>query len=132
MKTRDNRDKFVSTAGQTAYPNDKKLWSNSEKRTLSRYRNEGADAIAEILGRSPKSVRVMASRLHVSLRVVPGDVCPACGVHEIRPHTLAARHGMCPTCWTRKLTALREEANSDLQAERDYQAAKKRAQRRCK
>jgi hypothetical protein len=39
---------------------------------------------------------------------------------------------MCPTCWTKKLTALREEATSDQQAERDYQAAKKRAQRRCK
>lgn len=129
MKNRNCGDRFISRAAQTAYPNENKPWSNSEKRTLSRNRNEGADAIAEILGRSPKSVRVMASKMHVSLKVSPGDICPVCGVREIRPHTSAARHGMCPTCWTKKLTALREEATSDQQAERDYQAAKKRAQR---
>ena len=129
MKDRNSRHRDMSTAAQAAYPNEHKPWSNSEKRTLSRNRNEGADAIAAILGRSPNSVRVMASKMHVSLRVSPGDVCPVCGVHEIRPHTAAARHGMCPTCWTKKLTSLREEEASLRQAERDYQAAKKRAQR---
>lgn len=129
MKDRNGGDRFVSRAAQTAYPNENKPWSNSERRALSRNRNEGADAIAEMLGRSPRAVRVMASKMRVSLRVAPGDVCPVCGVHEIRPHTAAARHGMCPTCWTRKLTSLREEEASVRQAERDYQAAKKRAQR---
>lgn len=129
MKDRKGGDRFVSSAVQAAYPNENKPWSNSERRTLARNRNEGADAISEILGRSPKSVRVMASKMHVSLRVSPGDVCPVCGIHEVRPHTAAARHGMCPTCWTKKLTSLREEEASLRQAERDYQAAKKRAQR---
>lgn len=129
MKDRNGGGRLSPSAAQTAYPNENKPWSNSEKRTLSRNRNEGADAIAAILGRSPKAVQRMAEKMHVSLRVSPGDVCPVCGVHEVRPHTAAARHGMCPTCWTRKLTSLREEEASVRQAERDYQAAKKRAQR---
>lgn len=129
MKDRNGGGRISPSAAQTAYPNENKPWSNSERRTLSRNRNEGADAISEILGRSPKAVQRMAEKMHVSLRVSPGDVCPVCGVHEIRPHTAAARHGMCPTCWTRKLTSLREEEASIRQAERDYQAAKKRAQR---
>lgn len=129
MKDRNGGGRLSPSAAQTAYTNENKPWSNSERRTLSRNRNEGADAIAEILGRSPKAVQRMAEKMHISLRVSPGDVCPVCGVHEIRPHTAAARHGMCPTCWTRKLTSLREEEASIRQAERDYQAAKKRAQR---
>ncbi len=129
MKDRNGGGRLSPSAAQTAYPNENKPWSNSEKRTLSRNRNEGADAIAAILGRSPKAVQRMAEKMRVSLRVSPGDVCPVCGIHEVRPHTAAARHGMCPTCWTKKLTSLREEEASVRQAERDYQAAKKRAQR---
>jgi rubrerythrin len=129
VKDRNGGGRLSPQAAQTAYPNENKPWSNSERRTLSRNRNEGADAIAEILGRSPKAVQRMAEKMRVSLRVLPGEVCPVCGIHEIRPHTAAARHGMCPTCWTRKLASLREEEASIRQAERDYQAAKKRAQR---
>lgn len=129
MKDRNGGGRLSPQAAQTAYPNENKPWSNSERRTLSRNRNEGADAIAEILGRSPKAVQRMAEKMRVSLRVSPGEVCPVCGIHEVRPHTAAARHGMCPTCWTRKLASLREEEASIRQAEREYQAAKKRAQR---
>lgn len=129
MNDRNGGGRLSPSAAQTAYPNENRPWSNSEKRTLSRNRNEGADAIAAILGRSPKAVQRMAEKMRVSLRVSPGDVCPVCGIHEVRPHTAAARHGMCPTCWTKKLTSLREEEASVRQAERDYQAAKKRAQR---
>lgn len=129
MKDRNSGGMLSPSAGQTAYPNENRPWSSSDRRTLSRNRNEGADAIAAILGRSPKAVRRMAEKMRVSLRVSPGDVCPVCGVHEIRPHTAAARHGMCPTCWTRRLTGLREEEAGLRQAEREYQAAKKRAQR---
>lgn len=42
MKDRNGGNRFVSRAAQTAYPNENKPWSNSEKRTLSRNRNEGA------------------------------------------------------------------------------------------
>lgn len=129
MKDRNGGGRLFPQAAQTAYPNENKPWSNSERRMLSRNRNEGADAIAEILGRSPKAVQRMAEKMRVSLRILPGEVCPVCGIHEVRPHTAAARHGMCPTCWTRKLTSLREEEASIRQAEREYQAAKKRAQR---
>lgn len=129
MKDRNGGGRLSPQAAQTAYPNENKPWSNSERRTLSRNRNEGADAIAEILGRSPKAVQHMAEKMRVSLRVSPGEVCPVCGIHEVRPHTAAARHGMCPTCWMRKLASLREEEASIRQAEREYQAAKKRAQR---
>lgn len=117
------------SAAQGAYPNERKPWTTSELKTLSTMRNEGADAIAEILGRSPKAVRRMASKAHVSLRVRPGDICPVCGMREVRPHTSAGRHGMCPTCWTERLTRLREEEACQKRAEREYQAAKKRAQR---
>lgn len=94
------------SAGGTAYPNERRPWTTGELKTLSTMRNEGADAVAAILGRSPKAVRRMASKAHVSLRVRPGDVCPVCGMREVRPHTSAGRHGMCPTCWTERLTCV--------------------------
>lgn len=117
------------SAAQGEYPNERKPWTTRELKVLSTMRNEGADAIAAILGRSPKAVRRMASKSHVSLRVRPGDICPVCGMREVRPHTSAGRHGMCPTCWTERLTRLREKKAGLRQAEREYQAAKKRAQR---
>ncbi len=125
----EHRGQPGPSAGGTAYPNERRPWTTGELKTLSTMRNEGADAVAAILGRSPKAVRRMASKAHVSLRVRPGDVCPVCGMREVRPHTSAGRHGMCPTCWTERLTRLREEEACQKRAEREYQAAKKRAQR---
>ncbi len=91
-------------------------------------RNEGADAVAAILGRSPKAVRRMASKAHVSLRVRPGDVCPVCGMREVRPHTGGkARH--VPDVLDGEAHPGAEEEACQKRAEREFQAAKKRAQR---
>lgn len=117
------------SAAQGAYPNERKPWTTSELKTLSTMRNEGADAIAEVLGRSPKAVRRMASKQRVSLRVQYGELCPMCGKYVVREHTSAGRRGMCVVCWTKKLTRLREERAEMVVREREYQAAKKRAQR---
>lgn len=129
MKERNSGAIFGPSAAQGPYPNDGRPWSNSEKRTLSRFRGEGADAISGLLGRSPKAVRRMASKLHVSLRVRPGEVCPVCGERRVREHTSAAKRGMCPACWAGELAKLRDDAADQRRAERSYQAAKKRAQR---
>lgn len=129
MNQPKGRNKFVSSPAHGMYPNNGKPWDESEKHILSRFRNEGADAIAAMLGRSPMAIRVMASKMHVSLRVKPGELCPVCGKYRIRDHTAAARHGMCPACWTKELIRLREEAAEQKRLDRAYQAAKKRAQR---
>lgn len=129
MKPSKNGATFGPSAGQGTYPNEHKRWTEYEKKLLMRFRTEGADAISPLLGRSPKAVRRMASKMHVSLRLMPGDMCPICGKFRIRAHTAAARHGMCQACWTKELARLRDDAAEQRRADRLYQAAKKRAQR---
>ncbi len=97
-------------------------------RYLRQHRADGAFAIGEALGRSPKAVRRMAERVGVSLRVRPADPCPVCGRNPVREGTVAARHGMCVACWTRHLSELRRERADEERAQADYEAAKKRAQ----
>jgi hypothetical protein len=105
-------------------------WTTEEERYLARHRTDGADLLAHVLGRSVRAVRVKASRLGVSLAARPGEVCPMCGCYEIREHTEAARHGLCPVCWERRKAKAMEERRATRAAQQGYERAKKRAQSR--
>lgn len=104
-------------------------WTDAERRYLSQHRTDGAERIAVALGRTPASVTIEASKLHVSLRVKPGDVCPVCGTHSIRQGTSDVRHGMCRTCWEREKARVLREANAERRARLSYDAAKDESKR---
>lgn len=125
MRPRNRWGKESPSAGGRAYL----PWTTRELAYLRRHRADGADAIASTLGRSQKSVRRMAERAGVSLRVRPGELCPRCGLNRVREGTVAARHGVCVACWTRHLAELREERRDEDRAETAYEHAKKGAQR---
>lgn len=128
--SRKSRNKIVSSAGR-------RPWTTRELEVLRKFRTEGVDVIHELLrdpetGEYPHSrgaIRIAASRQGISLRVRPGEVCPACGAHLVREGTVAARHGLCVACWNRRLTeAMREQAAIE-RGRADYDAAKKMARR---
>ena len=125
-----SRNKAVSSAGR-------RPWTTRELEVLRKFRAEGVDVIHELLrdpetGECPHSrraIRIAASRQGISLRVRPGEVCPACGAHLVREGTVAARHGLCVACWNRRLTeAMREQAAIE-RGRADYDAAKKMVRR---
>lgn len=100
-------------------------WTDEEERYLIQHRSDGADLIAHALGVSVPAVKHKASRLGVSLRPKPGEICPLCGCYVIRPHTDAGRHGMCPACWERRKADAMRERRAFQRAKEDYEAAKK-------
>lgn len=104
-------------------------WTDEERRYLVSHKTDGAELVAVALGRSPKSVRRMAERMGVSLAVRPGDVCPVCGVYDIRPGTSAAQHGMCVVCWERKRARAMQERAAFQDARRDYERQKHAARK---
>lgn len=100
-------------------------WTDAEVRYLSAHRADGSYLIAHVLKRSPMSVMVKASRLHISLERKPMKVCPICGTYFVRDNK-AGRYGMCQVCWERrKADAMRERA-AERAAQRDYDNAKHR------
>ena len=125
MRPRNRWGKESPSPGGRAYL----PWTTRELAYLRRHRADGADAIASALGRSQKSVRRMAERAGVSLRVRPGELCPRCGLNRVREGTVAARRGVCVACWPRHLAELREERRDEDRAETAYEHAKKGAQR---
>lgn len=104
-------------------------WTDAERRYLSQHRTDGAERIAVALGRTPASVKIEASRIHVSLRALPGDLCPVCGAHPIRVGTSDASHGMCRTCWEKEKARVLREANAERRAKLAYDAAKDESKR---
>lgn len=112
--------------GATVSLRDERPWTSGEERYLSQHRTDGAALLAHALGRSVSSVRTKASRLGVSLRPRPGDVCPVCGTYQIRPRTAAAGQGMCPVCWELRKAKAMEERRAMREAVRAYERAKKR------
>ena len=68
--------------------------------------------------RTIRSIRIQASRFHVSLRVRP--VCPECGVVGVR---LNRQSGMCPACTERMHLAEEVAFNEVLQREREEKAS---------
>lgn len=69
-------------------------WKAKEEAYLIEHAGEGAEAIAEALGRSTWSVRCKASELGVSL--LKRYLCPKCGKHSLNP--LSKRTGWCRRC----------------------------------
>lgn len=69
-------------------------WSQREEDYLSAHAGDGAEAVAEALGRSVWSVRCKASEMGVSL--VVRYHCPRCGRYTYRP--LTKWTGWCRSC----------------------------------
>lgn len=108
---------------------DKRAWTTTEIKYLRQHRQDGAEAIAIILGRTESAVRRQASREGISWKVKGGELCPFCGTHYVREGTSAAKHGMCIACWNIRLAELRREAEAEARTNRLREAAKKAAQR---
>lgn len=102
-----------------------KRWTDEEKRYLITYKDDGAEKIAAALGRSTIAVQIMACRLHVSLAVRHGEICPRCGMREVRKGTSAYSHGLCPVCWEREKAEAIRERRAFKRARKEYEAAKK-------
>ena len=69
-------------------------WKRHEEDYLEQHAGDGAEAIAEALGRTVASVQVHASRMGVSL--YRRWHCPNCGKYTYRP--LTAWSGWCRRC----------------------------------
>ena len=69
-------------------------WTPAEVSYLTAHANEGAQAVADALGRSVRSVECAASRYRVSLR--RRWMCPRCSRVTYVP--LSAQTGWCRTC----------------------------------
>ena len=69
-------------------------WKHAEETYLTEHAGDGAEAIAEKLGRTVHSVQCKASSLGVSL--VPRIRCPLCGKDTYQP--LSQRTGWCRKC----------------------------------
>lgn len=69
-------------------------WKAAEEAYLVEHAGDGAQAIADALGRSVSSVQTHASRLGVSL--VVRYHCPRCGRYTYKP--LSKRSGWCRRC----------------------------------
>lgn len=69
-------------------------WTTKQIRYLDEHAHEGADEIAEALGKTVKAVQWMASKRGVSLR--KRYTCPKCG--SVRTVPLNAVTGWCRIC----------------------------------
>lgn len=69
-------------------------WKDWETAYITEHCTDGAQAIADRLGRSVSSVQVMASRMGLALR--PRWLCPHCGHITYRP--LSMKTGWCRCC----------------------------------
>lgn len=101
-------------------------WTDADCRYLITHKSDGAELVAKALGRSVSAVKMKASRLGVSLRPQPGELCPSCGCYRIRAGTSAAQHGLCPACWEREKARAMQERAATMAATAEYNAAKVR------
>ena len=88
-------------------------WSTSEVAYLEEHAPEGAEAVAEALGRSPESVRQQAKRYGVSLR--KRWYCPKCGHWSAKP--LSVKTGWCAVCTKAERRRYLEQEVRDLEEE---------------
>lgn len=100
-------------------------WTTGDVRYLREHAEDGADAIAEALGRSANSVKLQASRCGISLRRFWR--CPRCGARSSRP--LSKATGWCYACTMEarreviaaQIRDMEDEARREEDAERERQ-----------
>lgn len=90
-----------------------KPWTSKEIAYLEEHACDGAEAIAEELGRSVSSVEVQASRYGLSLR--RRWMCPKCGAQTFSP--LSKRTGWCRNCTKEKRAEELAEQVRDMEEE---------------
>ena len=62
-------------------------------------------------------------------------LCPRCSDGWVQPNTTAGRMGVCPACWAHHLAEAKRLAAKEIEAQREYDAARaeaSRARRRSK
>lgn len=95
------------------------MWTTWELRYLDEHAEEGAEAIAEALGKTVKAVQWQASQRGVSLAI--RYTCPRCGKTTRQP--LNARTGFCKLCNLEvHMAQLKEEARREQEEVRKEQA----------
>lgn len=103
-----------------------KRWTTRELQVLAAYGSEGAEVVAEMLGRSVASVQVMASRNGISLR--PWWVCPKCGRKVF--NGLSPSTGWCRSCTRAKRMDEIAEEIQDMKAEAERNKAEEKERQR--
>lgn len=99
-------------------------WGTQEIRYLERHAGDGAEAIAEALGRSPEAVRHQANAYGISLRM--RWQCPHCGQVTYKP--LNGRTGWCHVCTmkARRMELEEEVREVEAEAKRELEERRKR------
>ncbi len=114
-------------------------WTTEEIRYLEEHQGDGAEAIAEALGRTVISVRVQASRYGIAL--TPRWRCPRCGMQTRKP--LNPVTGWCANCTkearrdriSEEVRELEEEVSRSEREDRERQrlySRKHRAKKKLK
>lgn len=100
-------------------------WTSSEVRYLEEHAGDGAEAIAEALGKSVTAIEVQAHRYGLSLR--KRWLCPKCGRETFKP--LSSRTGWCVSCTreqraaeiAEQVRAMEEEVRREDKANKERQ-----------
>lgn len=100
-------------------------WTSSEVRYLEEHAGDGAEAIAEALGKSVTAIEVQAHRYGLSLR--KRWLCPKCGGETFKP--LSSRTGWCVSCTreqraaeiAEQVRAMEEEVRREDKANKERQ-----------
>lgn len=114
-------------------------WTTREIKYLEDHAEDGAEAIAEALGRSVQSVKAQAKRFGLSLQ--RAWQCPKCGMHVHTP--LSPKTGWCQSCTlehrnehiAEQVRELQEEVRREERLKRERQrlySAKHRARKKLK
>lgn len=110
-----------------------KGWTWDRQRYLIAHSQDGVGLLSEALGASEDEVIRHAEKSGLRLSYGPEygelNLCPFCCERFVRPQTNSGRAGACPTCWERFKSESRREAKSWANARREYEDAKKQAQR---
>lgn len=119
--------------GGPMFTRSTEVWTDERQGYLIRHALDGVGLLSHALGISEDEVVRQAERSGLRLSYGPQwgelELCPVCCARYVRPRTTAYRAGVCPVCWDRmKAEAMRERA-ATVNARRDYEAAKKQAQR---
>lgn len=99
------------------------FWNSSEIGYLEQHAGEGAQAVADALGRSVSSVTHQAHRWGISLRI--RQVCPRCGHVTYSP--LSPKTGWCAACNLEMHRDRAQERNAAIR--REVEEEQRRIQR---